>query len=73
MNEVKLIEVFMDEVKVGRIALTHDFLCAFEYDPGYLRTGTSISPFKLPLKSEVFKAKRTPFNGGFGVFDDGLL
>lgn len=72
MNEVKLIEVFMNEVKVGRIALTPDFLCAFEYDPGYLRTGNSISPFNLPLKSEVFIAKRTPFNGGFGVFDDSL-
>jgi serine/threonine-protein kinase HipA len=26
----------------------------------------------LPLKQEVFIAKRTPFRGNFGVFDDNL-
>ena len=31
--EVNIIEVFMNEAKVGRMALTPDFLCAFEYDP----------------------------------------
>lgn len=72
MNEVKVIEVFMNKVKLGRIALTPDFLCAFEYDLAYLSSGTSISPFNLPLKPELFIAKRTPFNGGFGVFDDSL-
>ncbi|MDR2918802.1 MAG: type II toxin-antitoxin system HipA family toxin [Tannerella sp.] len=72
MNEVKVIEVFMNGVKVGRMALTRDAFCAFEYDSAYLTTGDSISPFNLPFKSEVFIAKRTPFNGGFGVFDDSL-
>jgi serine/threonine-protein kinase HipA len=72
MNEVKVVEVFMNGVKVGRMALTPDFLCAFEYAPAYLTNGVSISPFNLPIKSEVFIAKRTPFNGGFGVFDDSL-
>ena len=72
MNEVKVIEVFLNEAKVGRMALTPDSLCAFEYAPEYLSSGKSISPFYLPLKSEVFVAKRTPFNGGFGVFDDSL-
>ena len=72
MNEVKAIEVSMNGVKVGRIALTPDALCAFEYDSAYLLSGESVSPFMLPLKSEVFVAKRTPFNGGFGVFDNSL-
>ena len=72
MNEIKIIEVFMHDRKAGRIALTPDSLCAFEYDPEYLASGVSVSPFHLPLKSEVFIAKRTPFNGGFGVFDDSL-
>ncbi len=72
MNEVKVIEVYMNGIKVGRIALTPDALCAFEYDPTYLSSGESISPFNLPLKSEVFVAKRTPFYGGFGVFNDSL-
>ena len=72
MNKVRAIEVLMNSVKIGRIAMTPDFLCAFEYDPAYLLSGASISPFNLPLKSEVFIAKRTPFYGGFGVFDDSL-
>ena len=72
MNEVKVIEVFLNGIKVGRIAITPDALCAFEYDPAYLLSGTSISPFSLPLKSGVFIAGRTPFHGGFGVFDDSL-
>lgn len=72
MNKIKVIEVLMNDTKIGRIAMTPDFLSAFEYDSAYLLSGVSISPFNLPLKSEVFIAKRTPFNGGFGVFDDSL-
>ena len=72
MNEVKVVEVFINNMKIGRIAMAPDSLCAFEYDPAYLLSGASISPFNLPLKQEVFIAKRTPFNGGFGVFDDSL-
>lgn len=72
MKEVKVVEVFMNTSKVGRIALTPDFLCAFEYEPAYLTSGVSISPFYLPLKPQVFIAKRDPFKGGFGVFDDSL-
>ena len=72
MNEIKSIEVSMDGIKVGRLALTPDMLCAFEYDSAYLMSGKSISPFNLPLKPELFVAKRTPFDGGFGVFADSL-
>jgi serine/threonine-protein kinase HipA len=72
MNEVKMVEVSMNGVKVGRLALTPDLLCAFEYDSAYLLSGKSISPLALPLKPELFVAKRTPFNGGFGVFADSL-
>lgn len=72
MNEVQVLEVFMNNIKIGRIAMTSDSLCAFEYDPNYLLSGSSISPFNLPLKSEVYIARRTPFNGGFGVFNDSL-
>lgn len=72
MTEINVIEVFLNGVKVGRMALTSDFLCAFEYDTNYLANGLSVSPFYLPLKKEVFIAKRNPFNGGFGVFDDSL-
>lgn len=72
MNKVKVIEVFINGVKTGRIAMTSDSLSAFEYDPAYSLSGNSISPFHLPLRPGVFIAKRIPFNGGFGVFDDSL-
>ena len=72
MNEVKVIKVIIHGITVGRIALTPDSLCVFEYDPSYILSGQSVSPFYLPLKPEVFVAKRTPFDGGFGVFADSL-
>jgi len=72
MNEIKVIDIFMNGAKVGRIAMTPDALCAFEYDSAYLLSGNSISPFNLPLRQEIFIAKRTPFAGGFGVFADSL-
>ncbi len=72
MNSIPVVEVLMHGAKVGRIALTPDGLCAFEYDAAWLSAGASISPYDLPLRREVFVAKRTPFNGNFGVFDDSL-
>jgi serine/threonine-protein kinase HipA len=57
---------------VGRLALTPENICAFEYDPGFIKIGPSVSPFYLPLRPGVFIAKRDPFNGNFGVFNDSL-
>jgi serine/threonine-protein kinase HipA len=68
----KLLNVFYNNRKVGRIAETQERLLAFEYDPGWLRSGFSISPFKLPLEKRVFIAPRDPFDGNFGVFNDSL-
>jgi len=62
---------YRDQI-VGRLAMTKDRLCAFEYDSGWLANGFSISPFKLPLEKRVFIAKRDPFDGNFGVFSDSL-
>ncbi len=72
MNRIKLIEVFLGNRQVGRLALTKDQLCAFQYAAEWLGSGFSISPFELPLRSGVFVAKPRPFAGGFGVFDDCL-
>jgi serine/threonine-protein kinase HipA len=72
MDKIAVIEVFMTSNLVGRIALTKENLCAFEYDAAYLKTGKSISPYFLPLQPGLFIAKRNPFKGGFGVFDDSL-
>ena len=72
MNSIKQIEVIYDNRLVGRLALTKESLCAFEYSAEWLNSGFSISPFELPLRSGVFIAKPRPFDGGFGVFDDCL-
>ena len=72
MNNIKQIEVFLADRLVGRLALTKEGLCAFEYAPDWFGSGFSISPFELPLRSGVFIAKPRPFEGGFGVFDDCL-
>lgn len=72
MSKIELIEVFMADAQVGRLAITPDGVCAFEYTPEYLRTGVSISPFYLPLQSGLIIAKHHPFNGDFGVFHDSL-
>lgn len=72
MNNIKQIEVVYANRVVGRLALTKEMLCAFEYSAEWLSSGFSISPFELPLRSGVFIAKPRPFDGGFGVFDDCL-
>lgn len=72
MNSIKQIEVISGGRLVGRLALTKEGLCAFEYSAEWLISGFSISPFELPLRSGVFVAKPRPFEGGFGVFDDCL-
>lgn len=72
MNEVKVLDVFLNGNRVGRIGMTPDALAAFEYDPAYILSGQSVSPFHLPLRAGVFVAPRSPFNGGFGVFSDSL-
>ena len=66
------VEVWLSNSLVGRIALTSDGLCAFEYDADFLESGFSISPYVLPLEKKVFIAERDPFDGNFGVFDDSL-
>ena len=72
MNNLKSVEIWWDGRLVGRLALTREGLCAFEYSAEQLASGVSISPFELPLRSGVFIAKPRPFDGGFGVFDDCL-
>ena len=72
MNDIKVVDVKIGEMQIGRIALTPDGLCAFEYSMEFISCGFSISPFELPLRSGVAIAKPRPFDGGFGVFDDCL-
>lgn len=72
MGNLRRLEVWYHERLVGFLALTGDNLCTFEYTGDFLANGFSISPFELPLQKGVFVARRHPFEGGFGVFDDSL-
>jgi serine/threonine-protein kinase HipA len=72
MKQNKIITVSYHGQTVGRLVLTKDNLCAFEYDPAWMANRFSISPFKLPLEKKVFIAAKDPFNGNFGVFSDSL-
>ena len=72
MVNISIIEVFFGNQLVGKLALTPEALCAFEYDADFLKEGFSVSPLLIPLKPGLYIAKRDPFSGGFGVFDDSL-
>lgn len=72
MNSISIIEVFISDKRIGRMALTPESLCGFEYDVDWIQSGFSISPFYLPLKPGLIMAKRDPFAGNFGMFDDSL-
>ena len=70
--DIKKLDVFFREQKVGTLALQKDYTAAFQYSKNWLSDGFSISPFSLPLTDEVFVPAYHPFDGLFGVFDDCL-
>jgi len=71
-DSIEVLKVFIDERPVGRMVLTPERLCVFEYDPGFISTGFSLSPFYLPLRHGAFTARQEPFDGLFGIFNDSL-
>ena len=44
----------------------------FQYAPDFLKEKVELSPFKLPLASDVFEDKKQTFDGLFGLFNDSL-
>ena len=44
----------------------------FQYTPEFIAEGIDVSPFKLPLKNEVFEGDYALFDGLFGLFNDSL-
>jgi serine/threonine-protein kinase HipA len=57
--------------KVGTLAIK-DKKIYFEYDKAFLKTGIELSPYKLPLKSGLFRCDDSPFEGLWGLFADSL-
>lgn len=72
MRTDKILHVLYKERRVGTLAMTADRKIAFVYDDDWLENGFPISPFSLPLKRQVFVARKDYFDGLFGVFADSL-
>ena len=73
MKQVNKLSVLCRNRKVGELTMTpNNQQCAFQYDKAWLLSGFSISPLELPLKPDLFIAKKEPFWGNFGIFEDSL-
>lgn len=44
----------------------------FEYSPDFIQKDINLSPFMLPLKSQIFEDSKKTFYGLFGLFNDSL-
>ncbi len=44
----------------------------FEYSPDFIQKDINLSPFMLPLKSQIFEDSKRTFDGLFGLFNDSL-
>lgn len=69
---VNLLNIYAHDKLMGRMVLSAEKLCVFEYEPDYLANGFSLSPFHLPLNPGALTSRRDPFNGLFGLFNDSL-
>lgn len=75
MMPTKKLDVYYHKQLVGTLAERPDKLIAFQYSTNWQKTGFSISPLSLPLKSDVFtppEKNRHIFRGLYGVFADSL-
>lgn len=59
------------QYKVGELVMKNRQIY-FKYYPKFIETGLQISPFKVPLNSEIQTSKELFFDGLFGVFNDSL-
>jgi serine/threonine-protein kinase HipA len=69
-------EVWLWGTRIGAAALARpDEAAAFEYDPGFLRSGIEVAPFAMPLGPGVHRfpeLMRTAFRGLPGLIADSL-
>jgi serine/threonine-protein kinase HipA len=69
---INKIEIYLfDKLKVGTLAIKNRKIY-FEYDKDFLKTGIELSPYKLPLKSGLFRCDDDTFDGLWGLFNDSL-
>lgn len=72
MKTDKVLQVLYKERRVGMLGMGANRKIAFAYEDDWIENGFSISPFSLPLKKQVFIARKDYFQGLFGVFADSL-
>lgn len=72
MEKVKKLKVKYNNNTVGYLAEVDEEKIGFQYDDGWVKSGFSVSPFSLPLLSEIFYNEKKLFGGLFGVFNDSL-
>lgn len=75
MKPARVLTISLDQPKqcrqVGRLAIRERQIY-FEYDADFIASGLNLSPFHLPLKSDVQQGEVGLFDGLPGVFDDSL-
>ena len=68
-----IVFIVLDEKKIEVGELINDGRkIHFKYHPNFIKTNIQISPFKLPLSSNVLTVDTNIFEGLFGVFNDSL-
>lgn len=71
--QVNKITVFHNRDLVGTLQMTPDGRsCAFEYSREWLSSGFALSPFELPLSSDMIFSEPDKFDRGFAVFEDSI-
>ena len=71
--QVNKITVFHNSDLVGTLQMTPDGRsCAFEYSREWLSSGFALSPFELPLTSDMIFSEPDKFDRGFAVFEDSI-
>lgn len=71
--QVNKITVFHNRDLVGTLQMTPDGRsCAFEYSREWLSSGFALSPFELPLTSDMIFSEPDKFDRGFAVFEDSI-
>lgn len=71
--QVDKITVFHNRDLVGTLQMTPDGRsCAFEYSREWLSSGFALSPFELPLTSDMIFSEPDKFDRGFAVFEDSI-
>lgn len=71
--QVNKITVFHNKDLVGTLQMTPDGRsCAFEYSREWLSSGFALSPFELPLTSDMIFSEPDKFDRNFAVFEDSI-